>query len=215
MSQSPSHPRRKFVARLAGAVAALTAGLPSVARATGLAPPDSDESEHDAWMTPLKGKHRQFFHETAVGDRSMLMASNYLDTYAEAFGARPGEANAVIGIHGPGLSMGFTDVAWVKYGFGKSFNVTDPATKQQAVRNLFATGGSLAIDTLQKRGVVVLMCNQALRRLSRSLAAERGEAYETVYEDLKASRLPGTILVPAMVVAINRAQEKGFSYVKV
>lgn len=215
MSQPTSHPRRKFVARLVGAVAALTAGLPSVARANGLASPDSDESEHDAWMTALKGKHRQFFHETTVGDRSMLMASNYLDTYAEAFGARPGEANAVIGIHGPGLSMGFTDAAWVKYGFGKSFNVTDPATKQQAVRNLFATGGSLAIDTLQKRGVVVLMCNNALRRLSRSLATERGEPYETVYEDLKASRLPGTILVPAMVVAINRAQEKGFSYVKV
>jgi intracellular sulfur oxidation DsrE/DsrF family protein len=66
-----------------------------------------------------------------------------------------------------------------------------------------------------KRGVVFLMCNNALRLTSQALAKARGEAAEAVYEDLKASRLPGTVLVPAMVVAINRAEEAGFSYVRV
>jgi hypothetical protein len=59
------------------------------------------------------------------------------------------------------------------------------------------------------------MCNTALRLRSRALAAERGETYEAVYEDLKASLLPGMVLVPALVVALNRAQEAGFSYLRV
>ena len=101
------------------------------------------------------------------------------------------------------------------YGFGKSGNVTDPATKEPAIRNLFATGGDMAVDTLQKRGVVFLMCNTALRLRSRAIAKERGETYEVVYGDLAEPRLPGTILVPAMVVAINRAEEKGISYLRV
>jgi hypothetical protein len=50
---------------------------------------------------------------------------------------------------------------------------------------------------------------------SQALAKARGETAEAVYEDLKASRVPGTILVPAMVVAINRAEEAGFSYIRV
>jgi hypothetical protein len=208
------HPRRRFVGRAAAALAAL-AGFAGTAKAETLSTGLPGDSEHDAWMRPLKGKHRQFFHSVDLNDRAMLMATNYLDAYEHDFGAKPGEANAVIGVHGPALSIGFTDAAWAKYGFGKSGNVTDPATKEPAVRNIFATGGDLAVDTIQKRGVVFLMCNTALRLRSRAIAKERGETYEVVYKELTESRLPGTILVPAMVVAINRAEEKGITYLRV
>ncbi len=208
------HPRRRFVGRAAAALAALT-GLPAIAQADTLSTTFADDSPHDAWMRQLKGKHRQFFHAVDLNDRAMLMASNYLDAYEHDFAAKPGEANAVIGVHGPALNIGFTDAAWAKYGFGKSANLTDPITKDPVIRNIFATGGELTVDTLQKRGVLFLMCNTALRLRSRAIAKERGETYETVYKDLEASRLPGTILVPAMVVAINRAQEKGITYLRV
>jgi len=208
------HPRRRFVGRAAAALAAL-AGFTGIAKAETLSTGFADDSEHDAWMRQLKGKHRQFFHALDLNDRAMLMANNYLDAYEHDFAAKPGEANAVIGVHGAALAIGFTDAAWTKYGFGKSGNVTDPTTKEPAVRNIFATGGDLAVDTVQKRGVLILMCNTALRLRSRAFAKERGETYEVVYKDLAASRLPGTILVPAMVVAINRAEEKGIGYLRV
>jgi intracellular sulfur oxidation DsrE/DsrF family protein len=174
-----------------------------------------DDSQHDAWIRQLKGKHRQFFDSVDLNDRAMLMASNYLDAYHNDFSAKPGEVNVVIGLHGSALTIGFIDAAWTKYGFGKSANLIDPSTKEPAVRNVFATGGDLSVDTLQKRGVVFLVCNTALRRRSRAIATERGETFEAVYKDLEASRLPGTILVPAMAVAINRAQEKGLTYIRV
>jgi len=204
------HPRRRFVGRAAAAVAALT-GFPGILRAES----SDDDSKHDAWMKQLKGKHRQLFHALDLNDRAMLMASNYLDAYENEFGEKRGEATAIIGVHGGALNIGFTDAAWAKYAVGKSANFMDPATKEPAIRNTFATGGELSVDTLQKRGVIFIMCNTALRMRSRALAKERGETYEAVYKDLEASRLPGTILVPAMVVAINRAQEKGVTYIRV
>lgn len=207
-----SHPRRRFVGRAAAALAALT-GFSTIASADTVTS-SLDESEHDAWMKPLKGKHRQFFHSVAAQDTAMLMASNYLDAYSEAFKAKRDEVNAVVGVHGPALAIGFNDAAWAKYGMGKTANIIDPATKEPAVKNIFNTGGALAVETLQKRGVVFLMCNTALRMRARGMAADRNESYEQVYGDLSASRLPGVILVPAMVVAMNRAQEAGFTYVR-
>jgi len=208
------NPRRLFVGRVAAAIAALT-GIPGIARAESLTTTLADDSQLDAWIRQLKGKHRQLFDAVDVNDRAMLMASSYLDIYQNDFGAKLGEVNAVIGLHGLALNIGFTDAAWTKYAFGKSGNVIDPSTKEPAVRNLFATGGELSVDTLQKRGVVFLMCNNTMRRRSRALATERGETFEAVYKDLEASRLPGTILVPAMAVAISRAQENGITYIRV
>ena len=206
------HPRRRFLGSAATVLAGLGLGIPAVARADRV---PSDDSIHDEWMKSLKGKHRQIFHATVAGDSAMLMANNFLDAYSEAFEAKPGEANAVIGVHGGALSIGFNDAAWAKYSLGRSSSVTDPATREAAVKNIFARDGRLSVEESQKRGVVFLMCNTALRLRSRALAAERGEPYETVYADLNASRLPGTVLVPALVVALNRAQEAGFTYVRV
>ena len=208
------HPRRRFIGRAAAAIAALT-GIPRIARGDTLTAISTDDSQYDVWIRQLKGKHRQLFDAVDLNDRAMLMASSYLDIYQNDFGAKPGEVNAVVGLHGSALNIGFTDAAWTKYAFGKSANLIDPSTKEPAVRNLFATGGELSVETLQKRGVVFLMCNNTLRRRSRALATERGETFEAVYKDLEASRLPGTILVPAMAVAINRAQEKGITYLRV
>jgi len=210
-----TNPRRRFLGRAAAALAALGAGLPAVGRAETVLGSSSDDAEHDAWMRTVKGKHRQFFHALTAADTAMLMANNYLDAYTQEFGAKPAEVGAVIGVHGGALALGFNDAAWAKYSMGKGSNVTDPGTKEPAVRNIFATGGTLSVDATQKRGVVFLLCNTALRMRARATAAERGETYETVYGDLKASLLPGMILVPALVVAINRAQEAGFTYLRV
>ncbi len=213
-----SHPRRHFLGRAAAALAALGVGFPSVARADGILIGRAVDSEHDAWMKPLKGKHRQMFHATTAGDTAMLMANNFLDAYAGAFAAKPSEINAVIGIHsGPAgvLSLGFNDAAWAKYSLGKASSVADPATREPAVKNVFATGGRLSIAESQKRGIVFLICDTAVQLRARGIAAERGVTYESVYEDLKASLLPEMILVPSMVVALNRAQEAGFTYVRV
>lgn len=209
---SSRQPRRSFLGKAAAALAAFTAGFPASAEAEAI--DKTLDSDHDAWIKASKGKHRQFFHAFPAQEAAMLMASNYLDSYTQDFNAKPGEVNAVIGVHGPALAIGFNDAAWAKYAFGKSTGINDPATKEPVVKNVFAGAGPLGVPALQKRGVTFLVCNTALRRLSRMMAEQRGETYEAVYGDLKSMLLPGAILVPALVVAINRAQEAGFTYVR-
>ncbi len=210
---SSRQPRRRFLGKAVAALAAMTAGLPVSARAD-VEPDQMADTDHDAWIKASKGKHRQFFHTLQAQETAMLMASNYLDAYTQDFNAKPGEVNAVIGVHGPALAIGFNDAAWAKYAIGKSSGINDPATKEPVVKNVFAGTGPLGVAPLQKRGVTFLLCNTALRRLARMTAEQRSETYEAVYSDLKSSLLPDVILVPALVVAINRAQEAGFSYVR-
>ncbi len=205
-------PRRRFLAQLAAAAATL-GSMPLAARAHSSTSDDSLR-DADAWMKPLRGKHRAIFHATSANETPMLMARNFLDAYRDAFGAREGEVNAVIGIHSGALAMGLGDDIWRKYELGKSGNITDITTKAPALRNTFARDGDLAIEAMQKRGIVFLMCNTALRMRSQGLAKSLNVPYEDVYGELSRGRLPGVILVPALVVALARAQERGFGYIR-
>ena len=211
MNTDKSLERRRFLTTLAGAAAML--GLPGTTQA---ASPRAEDSlkDGDAWMKSLKGKHRQFFHAMSYAEEPLRMSSNFLDAYREAFGADASDVHAVIGIHGGALNMGFDDALWAKYELGKAGNITDPATKAPAVRNVYAREGTYNVAALQKRGVVILMCNTALRSRTTQMSKALNIPYETMYNELSGGRLPGVILVPAMVVAINRAQERGFTYVR-
>ncbi len=203
--------RRRFLVQLSGGLAALTGfAAPATAQQAGLVNP-----VHDAWMRRAQGKHRQLFHATGHGDgAAMLMAANYLDVYASAYGARPEHVSAVIGVHGTALPIGLVDAAWEKYELGKRMSITDPDTKEPAKRNVYAVGGPISIDTVMRRGVVLLVCNVALTRLSGLIATALSSPQADVYNDLKTWVLPGAVVVPGLVVAMNRAQEKGFTYVR-
>ncbi len=145
----------------------------------------------------------------------MLMATNFLDVYGSAYGAPRDHVSAVIGVHGPALSIALNDDAWDRYELGKRVNVSDPDTKEPAKRNVFAVGGPYSIDTAIARGIVLIVCNVALTLTAGSIARARSLVAADVYSDLKSSLIPGAILVPGLVVAISRAQEKGFTYIRV
>ncbi|MGK2934851.1 MAG: hypothetical protein ACSLFE_06355 [Gemmatimonadaceae bacterium] len=205
--------RRHFLAQLSGGLAAI-AGIsaPVAAQQVSAALTDPD---HDAWMQLARGEHRALFHATSPGDGApMLMAMNYLDVYGSAYGAQRDHVSAVVGVHGAALPIALNDGAWDRYELGRRINVNDPITKEPAKRNVFAVGGPYSIDTAMGRGVVLLVCNMALTLTARSIARARSLVEADVYNDLKSSVLPGGILVPGLVVAISRAQEKGFTYIR-
>jgi len=215
MNESDSKPsaRRRFLAQLSGGIATF-AGLSAPAAAQQAASAIADP-DHDAWMQRAQGEHRQLFHATASAEgAAMLMAVNFLDVYGSAYGASPGSVSAVIGVHGSALPIGLNDAAWDRYELGKRINVNDPDTKEPARRNVFAVGGPISIDTAIRRGVVLLVCNVALTLTARSIATARSLAPADVYNDLKESLISGAVLVPGLVVSMNRAQEKGFTYVR-
>jgi len=69
-----------------------------------------------------------------------------------------------------------------------------------------------SIESLQQRGATFILCNNALTIFSALVAQKGGLEPKAVYEDMKANILPGVILVPGMVVAIEQAQKAGLTY---
>ena len=83
MNASGSTPRRGFLARLAGAAAALTAGVTFPPSATAVQRP-----AHDRWLTGLTGRHRTLFDFPQHGDGlPQIHIFNYINTYRPRRGA--------------------------------------------------------------------------------------------------------------------------------
>lgn len=212
----PTH-RRGFLGRVAAAAVAL--GLPwSRLEAQPVTPPDP--SDHDKWLDGLNGKYRQLFDSpTAADNLPPVHILNYLNTYNSAYGVKDQEINAVGTFYGSVTLYGVNDAMWTKYRIGEFLKLNDamgqPLARSPWRTEVHALGmviPAASVEALQKRGVVFLLCNNALTIFSDFLAKARGLEAKAVYEDLKANLLPDVVLVPAMVIAIEKAQGKGLAY---
>lgn len=203
--------RRAFVTHLA-ALAGASALLPDVSAADGV-PGPGDEPE--AWLKALTGKHRQLFHAHDKWTKGIEYSIRYKKAYPVEYGVGPDEVNSVLAAHGKTGVTTYVDAAWEKYGFGKMFDVKDPKTKDTATRNVYYAGDddNPGIREALAAGVVVLSCRTMLRGIASGLADQKKfGTKEEIERDLTASLIPGVVLVPAMIIAIGRAQEQRCTY---
>lgn len=218
--------RRSFLARLATGSAALAAG--GVFARLGVTPAEGAEVDHlelapefsEAWLGKLTGKHRQFFDITSVNSGWALgFAMNFLNSNNETYKLADNNISAVVGLRHFGIPMAFTDEIWARYKLGETLGIIDPATKAPAVRNFVfqSRPGDLplpgmALDKLMPRGVQVTCCNVALTNLSGMTGAKLGVSPTAARSEWLQHLIPGVVLVPSGVLAVNRAQEKGCTY---
>jgi intracellular sulfur oxidation DsrE/DsrF family protein len=225
--------RRRFLGRMLGAAAA--AGL---SMSSGRA--SAEESASNDWIGEVKGTHRCLFdfpqHKNGF---PLLHILNYLNTYSKAFNAGPGQVGAVGTFYAAGnqasIPLAFSDNIWAKYELGAYTGLKDASGKPY-VRNVFnrPTGNdlhllmhvmdspmipsladampALGIESLQKMGTKFILCANALGIWCLELEA-RGKGKATdIEKELRANVLPGVTIVPAMVIAIDQAQEAGIKY---
>lgn len=216
--------RRAFLERVTLGAAALAASMTAVPLVSAMAEgsPTRGVGAHgpwsDAWLDGIKGTHKQFFDGVTTNDGFvMVFAAGFLNLNKEAYGLGDHDLTAVVGLRHLAMVMALTDAMWEKYGIGKAFNVTDPATKAIATRNPFLRKEGMAlpgseIPTLVGRGVIFTVCNVALTVLSGKLAGAAGVSAEEAKKEWVAGLVPGMTLVPVGVLAVNRAQEKGCTY---
>lgn len=197
--------RRGFLGKMMGFIAGI-AVTPTIVRA-------SEQQPDESWLQGLTGKHKQIFDvATTRGGTPLARTANYLDSYAEAYGTKDSDVNAVVGVHSAALAIVFNDAMWAKYDLGKRTGENDPRTQAPAARNVFLSGSPVSVTRLQERGVRFIACMRAIRRLSGELATP-GNTADQVRTELLGNLLPGVTPVPALIVAVNRAQEAGLSYV--
>ena len=133
------------------------------------------------------------------------------------------------------IALAFDDAAWVKYGLSDYLGLKDAAGKPYA-RNVFhrptAADGhllgaamqlppmpglagampGLGLESLQKMGTKFLMCNNAFGAWCMELEARGKGKMADLDADLRKHLLPGVTIVPAMVIAIEKAQAAGIRY---
>lgn len=204
-----STPRRSFLTRL-GALVAAGVAAPRALTAEPLVAGAPDER----WMHAIAAKEGRILIETGIIADALAFrrAINFMDVYNTDFSTPDARLGVAVGVHSPALGLVLNDEMWAKHSLGRRFSIND-AQGQPATTNLWKAGAA-SVDGLRRRGVEVLACNRSLMRLSRDLAGAGGNA-QAVHAELLANVLPGTIVVPAMIVAVSRATGLGVPYISV
>lgn len=231
----PSTPRRSFIGALAATAAAVS--LPGRASRVLAAQMAGD---HESWISEVKGTHRCLFdfpgHNMGFG---LVHIFNYVNTYSAAYGAGAGDVGTVGTFYGMGpgssIAMGFNDAMWTKYQLSEYLGIRD-ANGSAYTRNVFhrptAADSHIldaaikspalpifkdlivgaGIENLQQLGTKFIMCNNALGGWAVELETRGKGSAAAIGADLRANVLPGVTIVPAMVIAIEKAQQAGIAY---
>lgn len=218
-SHSPV-PRRGFVGRLLAAAAGVVAA-PRIGLAAGLVDA-AGQPDHERWLTNLRAPHRCLFDMAQFDDGLPLVhILNYLNTYNTAYQVPDAQINTVGTFYGGTTMAAANDATWARYRLGELLDLRDPQgnhwTRNPWRTEVHALGMTIAaagIEALQRRGTVFIACNNALMFYFGRIAAARGLTPAQVETDIRANLLPGVVVVPAMVIAIEKAQQAGVSYNK-
>jgi hypothetical protein len=220
--------RRSFLARLgmgAGVLSATGISAPgAAAQATSDAPNAPWRPAHhaqDDWYDKIPGQHRFVFDSTTPEGMALALrfANNYFTANQNAYGLKDSDLAVVIVARHKSTSFGYTDAIWAKYGkqLSEQAEFTDPKTKEPPKANLYAGPGdgseqSGAMDALIKRGAHFAVCQMASRAIAGRIARATGGEVDAIFKEIGANLIPNAHFVPAGIVAVNRAQEKGYSF---
>lgn len=225
--------RRAFVTGLGVGAAALGAGLAACANAdekpaAAAAPVQparwqpAREAEDD-WLE-LPGRHRLAFDATSAkgAGEALTFVNNYLIANKDGYKLEPSALAVVVILRHFATPFAYNDAMWAKYGttFSKLIKFTDPKTKKPPRSNLYNAKGyekllpnrGTTIGDLVKLGTHSAVCGMATEFFAQTIAKKTGSKPDDIYNELAANLIPNAHMVAAGIVAVNRAQERGYAF---
>ena len=208
--------RRSFLSRVTVGAAAFSAvgGAVRPARAESGAFQPAKHAQDD-WLDQLSGKHRFVLDTTtpAAADEVRRFVANFFAGNKSGYGLDPGELAVVVILRHHSTPFAFRDAMWAKYGAAVSeeLKFTDPRTSRAPTTNVYNASDN-AFDALAERGVHFAVCAMATRFFAGIAAVKSGGNSDAVYQELVANLIGNAHMVPAGIVAVNRAQEHGYSF---
>lgn len=222
----PSSLRRSFLMRLNtgfASLAAMAGAAMAQQKAVENARWEPARHDQDDWLGNNRAKHRVLFDSTSsesLADAAVY-ATNFYHANQSDYGLESSDLAVLVVLRHRSAQFGYNDAMWAKYGepLAARAKLVDPSTKEAPKVNLFnaaASGeGSLnhgvTLDSLAKFGVQFAVCRLSTRAYSNTIAKASGGKAEEVLAELSANLIPNARLVPAGIVAVNRAQERGYT----
>jgi len=218
--------RRSFLSGLgvsAIGIGAATAGLHAQAPAAG-GPFQPSRHAADDWMDQIPGKHRIVLDSVSAdgAGSALLYANNLYQASQSGYSLGDSDLAIIVVLRHFATAFAFTDAIWAKYGkaMGEMLKFNDPNTKQPPTANVFnsasygmaLTNFGTTIAALVKHGTRFAICDAATHFIASQLAGQSGNA-DAIYKELVAAAIPNSTFVPAGVVGVTHAQERGYALI--
>lgn len=206
--------RRRFFARLGIGSAALGAllGAPAAARAQSPSPAPR-RHEADDWMDALPTAHRMVFdaHSSEGFDDVRGYAGNVFNANRSGYGLNAREVGVILILRHHATPYAYNDAMWAKYGsvFAQELKLT--ADKAPSANPANAHDNEPTLDGLSGDGAHFGVCAMATRRFAGLIARSNGSR-DAVFDELGKNLIANAHLTPAGIVALGRAQERGFMF---
>jgi intracellular sulfur oxidation DsrE/DsrF family protein len=216
--------RRHFLESVGVAsVSMLGTGVLPLSGAVPLESRASSEPWDMSWLERLKSATYR-----AVIDANTLeegyaadLANGLIDTYHEVHGTSADQVRIVIVARRGGTPLVLGDAVWEKFPLGEDTKMNDrggaPYRRNPFYRPRPGTSPESAankLESLQRRGVILLVCNVALNNWVQGLAERTKRDVAEVKQEVFANLVPGTTVMPSGVFALMRAQNAGCAYMR-
>jgi intracellular sulfur oxidation DsrE/DsrF family protein len=208
--------RRSFLTRLnsgAASLAALALGGAAIAQVKSAPATKFEPTRHDQdnWMDEVPGKHRMVIDTTnspKFGD-ALLFANNFFTANRTDYGLENKDIAVIVVARHQSTSLAYNDEMWAKYGV--SFAGDLPAEMRANPPKVNSNDAKLA--SLAKLGVQFAVCSMATRRIAGIVARATNGNADTIFAELTSHLIANARMAPAGIIAVSRAQERGYTLV--
>jgi intracellular sulfur oxidation DsrE/DsrF family protein len=165
----------------------------------------------DDWFDDLPGKHRVIF-DTFMSEmfgEAVGFVGNYVSVNKDAYELGEKDIAVIVTCRHQTAPFAFNDAMWAKYGkqFSARMKFVDPKTKEPPSVNVYNS----QLTRLGKSGVQLAVCRLTTRAYTRIIADVFGTKPDDVFDELAANTVAPGHFVPAGIVAVTRAQERGYT----
>jgi hypothetical protein len=221
-----SSERRSFLTRL-------NAGFASLVAVSGVAMAQTKSSsssrwepalhEKDAWLERPGLKHRTVFDNTSADGvgACLLFSGNFIRTSKAEYGVENNEMAVAIILRHRATAFGYNDAMWAKYGpqLAQRSKFEDPKTKEAPKVNVYNSReyGELlenrgtTLEALAKMGAMFGICSSSTHGYAGLIAQATGGKADAIFNELAANLVTGARMVPAGIITLNHAQERGYT----
>jgi intracellular sulfur oxidation DsrE/DsrF family protein len=178
----------------------------------------------DNWMDRPNAAHRLVIDSTTPegGGGALAFANNFFEANKNGYRLEAPSIAVIVVLRHFSTPFAYKDAMWAKYGAGFTAptHFTDPKTKEAPKINVFNAPGygltltnfGVTIDAAASKGVQFAVCDMATHFFAMQLAEAMKLNADTVYRELISNLIPNAHMVAAGIVAVNRAQEHGYTF---
>ncbi|MGE3179148.1 MAG: hypothetical protein AB7O32_16885 [Vicinamibacterales bacterium] len=157
--------------------------------------------------------------------QAIVYATNFLTASRLGYNLQDADSAIVLILRHEATPFAYTDAMWAKYGgvLGPRLKFMDPRSGQPPSANVYMATGyddrlpnrNIALGALAGRGVHYAVCGLATRLFATGIATAKGVEVETIVKELSSNLIPNAHMMTAGVIAANRAQERGYTFLYV